>query len=111
MKRTYTSKLLNNARRTYVRHGRSRALRQVPLSHLSKILTTESVWHGLKPSSSQLFTAQSSPSFESLPDLFEVKVGTLNRLRKNSGPDRKDVPQGLKPDVFSFMCGPTKVVP
>jgi hypothetical protein len=35
----------------------------------------------------------------------------LNRLRKNSGPGRKDVPQGLKPDVFSAICGPTKVVP
>ena len=23
----------------------------------------------------------------------------------------EDVPQGLKPDVFSIICGPTKVVP
>jgi len=35
----------------------------------------------------------------------------LYRLRKNSGPDRKDVPQGLKPDVFSIIYGTTKVVP
>jgi hypothetical protein len=35
----------------------------------------------------------------------------LNRLRKNAGPGRKDVPQGLKPDVFSIIYGPTKVVP
>ena len=35
----------------------------------------------------------------------------LNRLRKNSGPGRKDVPQGLKPDVFSIIYGTTKVVP
>jgi hypothetical protein len=34
----------------------------------------------------------------------------LNRLRKNSGP-RKDVPQGLKPGVFSIIYGTTKVVP
>jgi hypothetical protein len=26
----------------------------VPLSHLSETLTTESVWHGLKPSSTQV---------------------------------------------------------
>jgi hypothetical protein len=37
--------------------------------------------------------------------------GLLNRLRKNAGPGRKDVPQGLKPDVFSVIYGPTKVVP
>jgi hypothetical protein len=35
----------------------------------------------------------------------------LNKLRKNSGPGRKDVPQGLKPDVFSIIYGTTKVVP
>ena len=35
----------------------------------------------------------------------------LNRLRKNSGPEKKDVPQGLKPDIFSSIYGPTKVVP
>jgi hypothetical protein len=35
----------------------------------------------------------------------------LNRLRKNSAPGRKDVPQGLKPDVFSVIYGTTKVVP
>jgi hypothetical protein len=35
----------------------------------------------------------------------------LNRLRKNAGPGKKDVPQGLKPDVFSIIYGPTKVVP
>ena len=35
----------------------------------------------------------------------------LNRLRKMAGADRKDVPQGLKPDVFSVIYGPTKVVP
>jgi hypothetical protein len=29
----------------------------------------------------------------------------LHRLRKNSGPGRKDVPQGLKPDVFSIIYG------
>jgi hypothetical protein len=34
-----------------------------------------------------------------------------NRLRKNSGLGRKDVPQGLKPDVFSIIYGTTKVVP
>jgi hypothetical protein len=47
----------------------------------------------LKPSTRKPFTAR------------------LNRLRKNSGWDRKDVPQGLKPDVFSILYGPTKVVP
>jgi hypothetical protein len=35
----------------------------------------------------------------------------LNRLRKNSGPGRKDVPQGLKLDVFSIIYDTTKVVP
>jgi hypothetical protein len=39
----------------------------------------------------------------------------LHRLRKNSGPGKKDVPQGYlrgsKPDVFSIIYGPTKVVP
>jgi hypothetical protein len=34
-----------------------------------------------------------------------------NRPRKKSGPGRKDVPQGLKPDVFSIIYDPTKVVP
>jgi hypothetical protein len=33
------------------------------------------------------------------------------RLRKNSGPGMKEVPQGLKPDGFSIVYGPTKVVP
>jgi hypothetical protein len=28
-----------------------------------------------------------------------------------AGADRKDVPQGLKPDEFSSIYGPTKVVP
>ena len=35
----------------------------------------------------------------------------LKRLRKKSAPDRKAKPQGLKPDVFSIIYGPTKVVP
>ena len=35
----------------------------------------------------------------------------LNRLRKKSAPGRKDLPQGLKPDVFSTIYGTTKVVP
>jgi hypothetical protein len=36
----------------------------------------------------------------------------LNRLRKNSAPGRKAIPQGLlKPDVFSIIYGTTKVVP
>jgi hypothetical protein len=35
----------------------------------------------------------------------------LNRLRKNSRSGRKDVPQGLKPDVFSIIYGTTKVMP
>jgi hypothetical protein len=30
-------------------------------------------------------------------------------LLKNSGPGKKDVPQGLKPNVFSILYGPTKV--
>jgi hypothetical protein len=30
---------------------------------------------------------------------------------KNSVPGRKAIPQGLKPGVFSIICGPTKVVP
>jgi hypothetical protein len=34
-----------------------------------------------------------------------------SRLRKNSAPGRKARPQGLKPDVFSIIYGPTKVVP
>ena len=34
----------------------------------------------------------------------------LHRLRKK-GPGRKDVPQGLKPDVFSIIYGTTKVMP
>ena len=40
-----------------------------------------------------------------------MACGRLNRLRKNLGRDRKDVPQGLKPNVFSIHYGPTKVVP
>jgi hypothetical protein len=40
-----------------------------------------------------------------------VLLHALNRLPKNSGPGRKDVPQGLKPDVFFIVYGPTKVVP
>jgi hypothetical protein len=35
----------------------------------------------------------------------------LNRLRKNPRSGKKDVPQGLKADVFSIVYGPTKVVP
>jgi hypothetical protein len=30
---------------------------------------------------------------------------------KKSGPGRKDVPQELKPGVFSIIYGPPKVVP
>ena len=45
------------------------------------------------------------------PGSFCGVMDGLNRLRKNSGPDRKDVPQGLKPDVFSIIYGTTKVVP
>jgi hypothetical protein len=30
---------------------------------------------------------------------------------ENSRSGKKDVPQGLKPDVFSIVYGPTKVVP
>jgi hypothetical protein len=35
----------------------------------------------------------------------------LYGLRKKSGPGKKDVPQGLKPVIFSIVDGPTKVVP
>jgi hypothetical protein len=35
----------------------------------------------------------------------------LYGLRKKPGPDRKDAPQGLKPDVFSIIYDTTKVVP
>jgi hypothetical protein len=35
----------------------------------------------------------------------------LKRLRKKSPPDGEATPQGLKPDVFSIVYGPTKVVP
>jgi hypothetical protein len=35
----------------------------------------------------------------------------LKRLRKNPRSGKKDVPQGLKADVFSVVYGPTKVVP
>jgi hypothetical protein len=56
-----------------------------------------------------------SPTFLAKFDAFErvemVCPQGLNRLRKNSGPGRKDVPQGLKPDVFSIIYGTTKVVP
>jgi hypothetical protein len=45
------------------------------------------------------------------PRSSEVFMDGLNRLRKNSGPGRKGVPQGLKPDVFSIIYGTTKVVP
>jgi hypothetical protein len=38
-------------------------------------------------------------------------VDGLNRMRKKLGPGKKSVPQGLKPDVFSIVYGPTKVVP
>jgi hypothetical protein len=37
--------------------------------------------------------------------------GTASQAAENSGPGRKDVPQGLKPNVFSIIYGPTKVVP
>jgi hypothetical protein len=40
-----------------------------------------------------------------------ITTGRENRLRKNAGPGRKHVPQGLKPNVFSILYGPTKVVP
>ena len=33
------------------------------------------------------------------------------KLRKKFASDRKAKPQGLKPDVFSIIYGPTKVVP
>jgi hypothetical protein len=32
----------------------------------------------------------------------------LHRQRKNSGTAGKAVPQGLKPDIFSVIYGPTK---
>jgi hypothetical protein len=35
----------------------------------------------------------------------------LKRLRKNSAPGGKATPQGLKPNIFSIIYGPTKVVP
>jgi hypothetical protein len=35
----------------------------------------------------------------------------LHRLGKKAAPGRKAIPQGLKPDVFSIIYGPTKVVP
>ena len=43
-------------------------------------------------------------------DLGRARRG-LNRLRKNSAPARKAMPQGLKPDIFSTIYGTTKVVP
>src|SRR5882757_1994174 len=38
-------------------------------------------------------------------------VARLNRLVKNSGPGKKDVPQGLKPNVFSFRMARLKSCP
>jgi len=35
----------------------------------------------------------------------------LQAAEKFGRPGRIDVPQGLKPDVFSIIYGPTKVVP
>jgi hypothetical protein len=39
------------------------------------------------------------------------KTQGLNRVPKNSVPRRKEAWQGLKPDLFSIVYGPTKVVP
>jgi len=39
------------------------------------------------------------------------KYGYLDRLREKSRSAKRDIPQGLKPDVFSIVYGPTKVVP
>jgi hypothetical protein len=30
---------------------------------------------------------------------------------EKSGPNRKHVPQGLKPDIFSIIYGPSEAVP
>jgi hypothetical protein len=40
-----------------------------------------------------------------------LKGTDFHILRKNSGPGRKDAPQGLKANVFSIIYGTTKVVP
>jgi hypothetical protein len=37
--------------------------------------------------------------------------GTAKQAAENSAPGGKATPQGLKPDVFSIIYGPTKVVP
>jgi hypothetical protein len=50
----------------------------------------------------------------SVPETVQELADTaqrLNRLRKNSGPGRNGVPQGLKPDVFSPFTARLKVVP
>src|SRR5271156_3911790 len=49
-----------------------------------------------------------APGFFALPS--KSRQG-LYRLRKNPRSGKKDVPQGLKADVFSIVCGTTKVVP
>jgi hypothetical protein len=41
----------------------------------------------------------------------ESHTSGLNRLRKNALSGRKDMPQGLKADVFSIVYGPSKAVP
>jgi hypothetical protein len=58
-----------------------------------------------------------------LDDIFESALETpdegvegvtqllFSRLRKNSRSVRKDIPQGLKPNVFSIVYGTTEVVP
>ena len=42
--------------------------------------------------------------------LFKLML-RINGLRKNSAPGRKDVPQGLKPDIFSIVTATIEVVP
>jgi hypothetical protein len=45
------------------------------------------------------------------PRFFSQFTARLKRLRKKPAPGRKTKPQGLKPEVFSIIYGPTKVVP
>jgi hypothetical protein len=45
------------------------------------------------------------------PHQFCLLMYGLNRLRKNSGPGRKDVPQGLKPNTFLIIYARLKSCP
>jgi hypothetical protein len=43
--------------------------------------------------------------------VFSIFTAILNSLRKKSARAGQQIPQGLKPVVFSIVYGPTKVVP